>query len=146
MKLDELARDIIQKFALAAEQKEIALTMTAVPKVPYVQANMGLIERALENLIANALKYASSRITLKVLTEEGHVRIEVSDDGSGIAKDDLPLVFERFYRADKSRSTEGAGLGLAITKRIVELHGGKITVESSSKTGTRFSFGLAVRA
>ncbi|MGH8728062.1 MAG: AAA family ATPase [Burkholderiales bacterium] len=142
VKLDELARDIFQKFALAAEKNDITLKMSAGPHVPYVQANIGLIERALENLIANALKYARSRVRLKVLTAEGQVRIEVGDDGSGIAKEDLPLIFERFYRGEKSRKTPGAGLGLAITKRIVELHGGEIAVRSRPGEGTSFYFTL----
>lgn len=98
----------------------------------------------LENLIENALNHATSAVTIEVLASNGQVRAKVVDDGRGIAKEDLHLIFERFYRGEKSRKTAGAGLGLAITKRIVELHGGKIGVDSGAGAGTCFSFELPV--
>jgi signal transduction histidine kinase len=77
-----------------------------------------------------------------VIAEGASVVVHVADTGSGIAPADLPLVFDRFYRVDKSRNRAGAGLGLAIAKRIVELHGGAITVDSRAGEGSCFTFNL----
>jgi two-component system sensor histidine kinase BaeS len=81
-------------------------------------------------------------VRVALAAEEGGTRVSVSDTGSGIAPEDLPHVFERFYRADRSRdrSTGGAGLGLAIARQIAELHGSRLEVESSPGRGSRFHF------
>lgn len=146
LKLDELGGDVLQKFELGAEQQEIALRFEAPDDVPFVHADIGLIERALENLIDNALKHsrAGGAVTLAIGCEQNQVRTKVTDSGDGIPEKDLPHIFDRFYRGDKSRGTAGAGLGLAITKRIVELHGSRISVASSAESGTCFSFALEV--
>jgi signal transduction histidine kinase len=136
----------MQKFKPAAERKQVSLKTEASPEVPYVRADIGMIERVLENLIQNALTHSppSGVITVSVTPGEREVKVEVADNGSGIPEDQLPFIFERFYRVDKSRSTSsgGAGLGLAITRRILELHGSEIRVESRPAAGTRFSFAL----
>lgn len=146
LQLSELAFDVMQKFKPAAERKQVSLKTEASPEVPYVRADIGMIERVLENLIQNALTHSppSSVITVSVTPGEREVKVEVADNGSGIPEDQLPFIFERFYRVDKSRSTSsgGAGLGLAITRRILELHGSEIRVESRPAAGTRFSFTL----
>jgi predicted ATPase/signal transduction histidine kinase len=142
----ELARDVLQKFQLAAEQRRLTLQLDADGEAGFVRADIGLIERALENLIENALAYtpAGGRITLAVRAQGEAVELRVSDNGIGIPAADLPHVFERFYRVDKARTRQacGSGLGLAIVKRIVELHGSQIEVHSAEDSGTTFSFAL----
>jgi two-component system sensor histidine kinase BaeS len=97
-------------------------------------------------LISNALRYTPPQgsITVAARSDRARVTIEVTDTGSGIAPEDLPKVFERFYRADKSRSREsgGSGLGLAIARSIVEAHGGSITARSEAGQGTTISIVL----
>ena len=104
------------------------------------------IGRALANLVDNALRHTSSGGEVVLCTErtdEGIV-VQVSDTGEGIAPEDLPYVFDRFYRADQSRSraTGGGGMGLAIVKGIIEAHGGRVAVESRPQRGSTFSFTL----
>ncbi len=124
VELDELARDAVEKFELSAEKKGVALKIEAAASVPYVLADIGLIERALENLIENALKHSPSegKVALTIDPHESEVRVQVADNGGGISKEDLPFIFDRFYRGDKSQGSAGAGLELAITKPILELH------------------------
>ena len=112
--------------------------------LPFVNADIGLIERALTNLIDNALRYTPSggEVRLELTPRAGRVEAVVIDTGTGISKNDLPHIFERFYRASKNQGAEGSGLGLAITKRIVALHGSDIAVKSGEQ-GTAFSFSLA---
>ena len=110
-----------------------------------VRADIGLIERVLENLIDNALRYCPSGAVIRLsLTQIGNgVAIKVADTGVGIAAEYLPNIFDRFYQGDRNQSSSGgAGLGLAITKRILDLHGSEIKVESTQGVGTTFSFDL----
>lgn len=104
------------------------------------------ITQALENLLDNALKYtpAGARIVLALATKEREVEIRVQDNGPGIPAEDLPHIFERFYRVDKGRSREkgGTGLGLSIVKHIVQLHGGRVWAESQPGQGTSIGFTL----
>ncbi|MGH8771644.1 MAG: sensor histidine kinase [Burkholderiales bacterium] len=143
--LSELAQDVMQKFELGANKKQIRLHLDAPPKLSFVRADVRLMERALENLIENAMKYSPSggEVRVTIAQEEDQIMVEVRDSGGGIPSEDLPFIFDRFYRVDKNRASSGAGLGLAITKRIVELHDSQISVTSSPKTGTCFSFALA---
>jgi signal transduction histidine kinase len=104
------------------------------------------IGRVLNNLIANALRYTPGGGRVEVTARRsGHgILVSVSDSGEGITADDLPQVFQRFYRGEKSRSkaTGGSGLGLAIARGIVRAHQGDITVESRPGEGSRFTFTL----
>lgn len=143
--LAELVQDIIQKFSLTAEDKHIKLTMQVADSLPFVVADIGLIERVLENLIANALCHtpAEGEVTLILTTVDSDVKIEVQDNGKGIAESELAHIFDRFYRGDnKERSDHHAGLGLAIAQHIVNLHGSEIRVISTDGTGSRFFFRL----
>ena len=107
---------------------------------------MALIERVLTNLIENALQYTPRGGAVRVMLAEkaGAIQVAVADTGAGIDPQDLPHIFERFYRADKSRdrSIGGAGLGLAIARQVVELHGSVLEVESRPGEGARFAFSL----
>jgi two-component system phosphate regulon sensor histidine kinase PhoR len=112
----------------------------------YVQADHTRLEQILYNLIDNAVKFNRPQGTVTVSAEEQGrmVSVSVEDTGAGIAAADLPRVFERLYRADKSRSrkVEGTGLGLAIVKHLVQAHGGEVSAESEVGRGSRFSFTL----
>lgn len=146
--LGELAQDVLQKFELSAKRRSLSLESRVAPDLPQADADIGMIERVLENLIENAMRYtpAGGKVRLHVRQAGERLQVDVEDTGTGIPSQDLPNVFERYYRAD--RSEEGnighAGLGLAISRRIVELHGGQMTVESTVDVGTRFSFDLPI--
>jgi two-component system, OmpR family, sensor kinase len=146
--LEELIQDILQKFQLAADQKLVALRMDIANDLPHVQADIGLIERVFENLIDNALRYTPARgaINIQAERDQDRVSIRVSDTGAGIAQDSIPHLFDRYYRRDWSRKdpNAGSGLGLIITKRILELHGSELSVISAVSGGTTFAFSLPV--
>ena len=112
-------------------------------------ADIALVERVLENLIDNALTHSpqGGAIRIPIASKGDSVRVTVSDSGPGIAPEHLPRVFDRFYQAENAhRGNAHAGLGLAIAKRIVELHGARLEVESTLGQGTAFSFQLPVHA
>ena len=143
----ELVQDIIQKFSLSAEAENIKLTMKAQDSLPFVNADIGLVERVLENLISNALRHtpAGGEINVVLKAEATKVEIEVQDSGSGIPEPELQYIFDRFYRGDSmERSGHHAGLGLSIAQHIVTMHGDKIRVMSEPDSGSRFFFGLPV--
>lgn len=143
----ELAHDVIQKFHLRAEQQDIHLEVDIDADVPYVEADIGLIERVLDNLIDNALKNTPKDGTIKLgLNADGtFVTINIADTGRGIAEDELPHIFQRFYKMPSGDTSQtGAGLGLAIAQRIVELHGSRLSVKSILHQGTQFDFALPV--
>lgn len=148
--LPELAQDVVQKFHLAAERQGIDLAADLPESVPFVQADIRLLERALDNLLENALAHTpeGGRVTLAVAAANGGARVRLEDTGSGIPADELPRIFDRFQRGSAPvegrgrRQQPGAGLGLAITKRILDLHGADLAVESEVGHGTTFSFEL----
>jgi signal transduction histidine kinase len=150
LQIAELAQDVALKFTPQAEQAGVALSVDRPRELPLVSCDVGMIERVLTNLIENALRFTPPQGSVRValVAENGSVRVSVTDTGAGIDPEDLPHIFERFYRADKSRdrSTGGAGLGLAIARQIVELHGSSLNVHSRPGEGARFSFTLAARA
>jgi signal transduction histidine kinase len=147
LQIAELAQDVALKLAPEAQGAGVSLAVEPGADLPLVTGDVGLIERVLTNLIENALRFTPAGGAVRAILEPepNAVRVTVSDTGSGIAPEDLPHVFERFYRADKSRdrTTTGAGLGLAIARQIVELHGGTLTVRSRPGEGAQFSFVLA---
>lgn len=144
--ISDLLQDIIMKFKPIAEKKQIQLKAELPEQLPQVYADIGLIERALSNLIDNALRYTDcgGTVKVKIFQEDQKIRVSISDTGCGIRQEELPLIFDRFYRVEKSRSrsTGGAGLGLAIARKILELHKTTISVESRENEGTTFSFYL----
>ncbi|SEB25471.1 AAA family ATPase [Variovorax sp. YR216] len=146
--LSELAVDVLQKFQLAADRAEVMLRVEAAHALPPVDADLGLVERVLDNLIGNALKHtpAGGSVSVRLRVEGERVIANVADSGRGIPQAELPRVFDRFYRGGEGRddASGGAGLGLAIARRIVELHGCQIAVESRAGEGSCFSFGLPV--
>ena len=128
-----------------AEKRGVELEVATPAGPAIVDGDMGLLARVLDNLLDNGLRHteAGGRVTLGLRETPQWVRFQVADTGCGIAPQDLPHVFDRFFQ-DKNRDPgdEHAGLGLAISKRIVELHGGTIEVESQLNQGTTFSVTL----
>lgn len=143
-----LAQAAANKFAAVAEERGVALAIEIPEQLPEVRADTDRLMQVLTNLLGNALRHTAcgGRITLRaeeVNTAQGDmVRISVSDTGEGIAAEDLPHVFDRFYRADRSRRGGSTGLGLAIAKSFVEALGGAIDVESAQGQGSCFWFTL----
>ncbi len=145
--LAELVQDVIQKFQLPAEERRIKLSMESNDLLPFVDADIAMIERVLENLIGNALQHTGSggEVTVSLQLKESAVEVQVQDNGSGIAEHDLPGIFDRFYQANNNeRNDHHAGLGLAIAQHIVRLHDGVIAVRSKVNQGTHFFFSLPV--
>jgi two-component system, OmpR family, sensor kinase len=144
--ISELAHDVVQKFRLKAEEKGISVEITVEKDLPFVFADIGLIERVLENLIENAIHYTpdGGSINADIKKQRDEVLMKISDTGVGIPKEQLPNIFDRFYRSDKSKENGFAhsGLGLAIAKRILDLHERTIDVSSEIGVGTAFSFTL----
>ena len=144
--LGELVQDVVQQLRLAAEQKRIGLHTHFPEDLPFVSADIGLIERVLENLIENALRYTQpgGTVTVALTRRNETIMAQVTDTGCGIPPDDLPHIFDRFYRVGNNHQerSAGAGLGLAIAKRILELHGSAIEAQSILNGGTTFTFHL----
>ena len=141
----ELVQDVAQKFQQQAEKSSIRLETSFDKNLPFVRADIGMIERVLQNLLENAIKFTpkNGRVVVQVDRTNAKLKVQIIDTGCGITAAELPNIFERFYRSSRNRSTsDGAGLGLAIVKRIVELHGENITVESGESVGSTFTFTL----
>ena len=142
--MSELAQDVSQKFKLHAENKGIKLE-TKIPEIPvFVSADIGLIQRVLENLIDNAIKYTpkGGEVEIELNIGDSKIATIIRDTGLGISKHDAQHVFERFYRVEKHRDQDGSGLGLAIVKRIMQLHDSSICISPAPNKGTIFSFDL----
>ena len=142
--MSELVQDVCQKFRLEAENKGLQLSTAISTQPSFVSADIGLIQRVLENLIENAIKYtpAGGQVAVSLLIGEQTITTQITDTGQGIAAEDIPHIFERFYRVEKHRNLDGTGLGLAIAKRIMQLHNSSIEVQSRPNLGTTFSFPL----
>jgi two-component system phosphate regulon sensor histidine kinase PhoR len=142
--LNSLVEEVIGRFKPQAERKSVALSSELFVDLPLVWADRDRIYQVIANLVHNAIKFTSAngRVIISTESSEGSVLVKVSDTGIGISKEDLPRIFERFYKADKARAGEGAGLGLAIAKHVVQAHGGNIWVESEEGKGSTFFFDL----
>lgn len=146
--LAELVQDVVQKFRLAGAQRGVTVAARVSERLPFVRADIALVERVLENLIENALRHTpdGGRVEVRLDLLGERIRVQVRDTGCGIAQGELPRIFERSYQVDKSRSAgaETSGLGLTIVKRILDLHDSPIEVRSMVNQGTTFEFGLPV--
>jgi signal transduction histidine kinase len=145
--LNDLVSDTLETFSQLARQQEITLEGQVESDVDPVLMDTQAIGRVFNNLISNALRHtpANGRVSVWVRREGPGVQVTVGDTGEGIRAQDLPHIFERFYRGDASRSRSrgsGAGLGLAIARGIVQAHGGDIRVQSEPGKGTQFTFQL----
>jgi signal transduction histidine kinase len=143
--LPAILERVAARHAVTAQQKGISITVQAGPDVPEVSVDVERIAQVFDNLMMNAIRFTPSggEITLAAQSVDGVVRLQVRDNGRGIAPEDLPSVFERFYRGDRARPQDGeSGLGLAIARSIVEAHSGTIGVESEPGRGTTFTITL----
>jgi signal transduction histidine kinase len=148
--ISDLISDTLESFSAQAGRLGVRLEGSCAPGVDPVWIDAQQIGRVLANLVGNALRHtpASGTVSVQASTTAEGVQVEVANTGEGISADDLPHVFEQFYRGEKSRSraTGGAGLGLAIAKGVIEAHGGRIWVESRPGQGVRFYFALPAGA
>ena len=139
VRVDRLVMEVVEQLRILAEDKQIALTIEKLDGFEFRGDGLRL-RQVLFNLLDNAVKFTppSGKITVQGIVSDGRIDIEVRDTGIGIPQEHLPRLFERFYRVDKSRSRAqgGAGLGLAISRTIIESHGGEIQVASEPGTGT----------
>jgi two-component system sensor histidine kinase BaeS len=138
----ELTAKVLKQMQPQFQRKKVSLTLDADEAPHSFKVDKNRYTQILQNLLSNALKYSSAhkKVTVTLQYSEKGLTLEVADQGAGIPTKDLPFVFERFYRVDKSRqrSTGGLGIGLAIVKELVEAHGGKISVESEEGEGSSF--------
>ncbi len=139
---------VVTAHTTVAQSRDITLQMTADSSLPDVFVDRDRMAQVLDNLVSNALRYTPDGgwVKLTAVQQNDHIRIDVEDNGQGISTADLPHVFQRFYRADKSRNSDlgGSGLGLAIAKWIVQAHNGQITAESPPGKGAIFCIMLPI--
>ena len=147
--LRNILKPLVERFAEQLLDSDRTLKLDCPNNLPYVMVDSDRIEQILVNLLSNAIRHTpEGLITLKAWFESDRVWISVTDTGSGIAEEELPHVFRRFWRSQKSRSQKygGTGIGLAICRRLVELHGGEIFVESQLEVGSSFKFFLPINS
>ena len=143
----ELVRDAYELFLPVAEDRGVSFTFDAPNEALCVLGDVTKLQRMMANLLDNAIVYTNrgGAVDVSVEAAQHDVEISVQDTGIGIAEKDLPHIFDRFYRADRSRSTPGSGLGLSLAQAIAQAHKGRITVESSLGTGSTFTVSLPLR-
>ena len=139
--IGEILRDITEIYEALSDDKGIKLILELPAIIPDFMVDKAMIQRVVANLVDNAVKYTPSggTVTVRALKEGKALNISVADTGGGISQKDLPHIFERFYRGEKSRSTPGSGLGLSLVMAVAKAHGGYVTVESSDN-GSIFRF------
>jgi two-component system phosphate regulon sensor histidine kinase PhoR len=132
----------VDRLRLQAERAGLLLSVECAEDLPLVLADATRVQQVVVNLLHNAIKFTPSEgeVTVNVTRQDREVRFAISDTGIGIAAEDLPRIFERFYKVDRSRATSGTGLGLAIARHLVEAHGGRIWAESEVGKGSTFYF------
>jgi len=150
VRMDEMLEQLKFDYEAHAKEKQIKLTFDLPPKLPVLQGDRDKILLALHNLIGNALKYtaADGQVTVSAETAGNRLVVEVIDTGIGISEEELAPVFERFYRASDPRvaETPGSGMGLALAREVVRLHGGDVTVRSEFDKGSTFTLTLPLPA
>src|SRR5262249_30132622 len=139
--LSNFLPEIVRDWEKKVKSKQLNLAVDVPPELPPIYVDRARLQEALYNLLDNAVKYSRERgeIRLSARQHEREMELIVSDQGIGIAKEDLPRIFERFYRADKARGPDkvrGTGLGLAIVKHVAQLHGGRVEADSELEKGT----------
>jgi signal transduction histidine kinase len=144
--INELASDILMAYQLKAEERSIQLSLDAPGNLSPVFADVGLTERVLQNLIDNALNYTpdGGRITITLSKVSTGVKVQIADNGIGIPKEDQSYIFDRYIQLGNTPTKKGMGIGLAIVKKILELHQSAIEVTSEPGKGTTFRFVLPV--
>ena len=140
----KLINSAVDRLRLQAESGGLELVITCPETLPEVMADFSRLEQVLVNLLHNAIKFTSSGGMINIDCQEnsGEIQFSVADTGVGISSEDFPRIFERFYKADRSRAGGGTGLGLAISRHLVEAHQGKIWAESIEGQGSKFIFSI----
>jgi two-component system, OmpR family, sensor histidine kinase VicK len=146
--MKELVCDCIDKLKIEALHKHQEINLNSNENLPDIPGDHDRLEQVILNILSNAIKYTqkNGRIAVKLSRTNNHVVISINDTGIGIPKNDIPRIFERFYRVDKARSREmgGTGLGLAIAREIVEAHSGLVSIESETGKGTEVTVKLPI--
>jgi two-component system phosphate regulon sensor histidine kinase PhoR len=139
-----ILKSVDEMMRLQAERNGLTFSINYPDEISAISADLERVKQVMTNLIHNAIKFTKpgGSIIISVTEQEDKVIFQIEDTGSGIDPDVLPRIFERFYKADQSRSSAGAGLGLSISRHIVEAHGGKIWAESEPGVGSKFFFSL----
>jgi two-component system phosphate regulon sensor histidine kinase PhoR len=147
MSLDKELLELHSVYEPRAIQKDLSLELVLEETLPIIEGDVNRLRRVFTNLLDNALKFSKShgRITVTALDRPGEVMVRVSDEGIGIAEEELPFIFDIFHRTPGSEKREGYGIGLATVKAIVEGHGGRVKVESRLGEGTTFTVTLPKR-
>jgi two-component system, OmpR family, phosphate regulon sensor histidine kinase PhoR len=142
--LNYLIEEVVGQMRPQAESKPVTITTDFNSNLPVIKADKDRIRQTLTNLVHNAIKFNNpgGQVVISTIFNNESVTVIVSDTGMGISKEDLPHIFERFYKADKARSQGGSGLGLAIAKHTIQAHGGNISVKSEEGKGTTITFDL----
>lgn len=145
--LGQLVAEVIARLSPQAERQGISVSAQIPADIPAIQADRERIQQVVLNLLHNAIKFTpqGGEATISAELREDSVVVNIADTGIGISEDDLPHVFERFYKSDRSRTGGGTGLGLAIAKHIVQAHGGSIWTHSQEGKGSTFSFSLPLK-
>ncbi len=143
-----LIEEVVARLKPQAERQEVALSTELHPDLPAVRADRERMQQVVTNLVHNAIKFTppGGKTVVSAVPNADSVVVSVADTGIGIAREHLPRVFERFFKADKARSGGGTGLGLAIAKHVVQAHGGTIWVKSQEGKGSTFSFRLPLNS
>ena len=146
LNVNSLVQEIVARLNPVAERQKVTITTDLATDLAVVRGDGDRIRQVLVNLVHNAVKFnrPGGSVTISTKVDKGSVIVSVSDTGIGISKEELPHVFERFYKGDKARTGGGAGLGLAIAKHIVEAHGGSISAQSEEGKGSTFGFSLPI--
>jgi len=141
-----LLASVADRMITQIERAGLKLTVENPADLPDIRANAPRLEQVLVNLVHNAIKFTApgGRVVLSASLQTAYVRFVIMDSGVGIPEDELERVFERFYKADRARSSGGTGLGLSIARHIVEAHGGRIWVESLEGRGSTFYFTIPI--
>ena len=140
--INMVIREVVAQMTPLADGSQVIITTSLTPGLPIVKIDKDRIRQTSINLVHNAVKFnhPGGKITISTNFNKEFVIVSVSDTGTGISKEDLPHIFERFYKGDKSRAKGGSGLGLAIAKHTIQAHGGNISVKSEQGNGSTFSF------
>jgi two-component system phosphate regulon sensor histidine kinase PhoR len=148
LNLKLLVEEVAAQLNPLAQRHQVTITTDLVTDLPAVRCDKDRIRQALVNLVHNAIKFnhPGGRVTVSTKAAGESIIVSVSDTGIGIPEEELPHVFDRFYKADRARTGGGTGLGLAIVKHIVQAHDGSIWAESEEGKGSTFSFSLPIRA